>query len=788
MRRVTFVGTFAASAALLPASAWAIEPSPFGLTCTAQADGVRFCPGNGTSQRVPSWDNTPLDADVTLPPTGDGPFPTIVMLHGWGNTKTAFEATDPLGKGYNAGSGTYLPPTYHYNTYYYARKGYAVLTYSARGKGESCGGGGAPRAQLQTGACANGFIRLADQRYEVRDTQHLLGLLVDQGIARTGALGVTGISYGGGQSLELAYIKDRIRCAGNESAVGDPCIGQPANALIPWRSPDGTPLSITAAHPRWFWSDLLYSLVPNGRFLDFDNTTAGASRNPIGVVLASFVNGLVATGDAGGYYVAPQPPGGANSPWDLTTYEAVFNAGEPYGSQAQSIADEIVSYHQGFGIPNSSPAPLLLESGWNDELFPVAESLRVYNDLRSQSPGADVSLLFGDVGHSRGSNKPTVNLAFNDTTAAFFDFHLRGIGSAPARGSVTAYTTTCPNGIAGAPDGGPYSASSWDAIHPDAIQFGSADPKTVLSSGGNPLTAAAFDPILNADGCRTVPAETAPGTAVYSTPSRGFTLLGLPTITANISTAGANGQLDARLWDVSPGGTQLLVTRGGYRLLDNQTGTITFQLHGNGYRFAPGHTVKLELLGSDAPYYRASNGSFSVSVQNLVAELPVTERPGTTGAGGVAGKCLAQRSPIGPRNVGRVRLGYTRRRALRRIGPQPVRRGRVVYRWCVRRSAGRVTAVFSSRSARKGRVRLVATTSPRHRSRKVGRGVGVGRLAQRFPKSSRLGPGLFRAGPRSPRVFGVRRGKVRFVAVADRRLLRHPRALRRYARRAGLAH
>jgi dienelactone hydrolase len=633
IRRIAWAAC-AAVAALLPATASAATPSPFDLTCTAQADGTRFCPGNGTTERVPSWDGTPLDADVTLPAAGDGPFPTIVMLHGWGNTKTAFEATDPLGNGYNAGTGLYLPPTYHYNTDYYARKGYAVLTYSARGKGGSCGGGGAPQAQLQTGACANGFIRLADQRYEVRDTQYLVGLLVDQGIARAGALGVTGISYGAGQSLELAYIKDRIRCAGNESAAGDPCAGQPANALIPWTSPDGTPLSITAAHPRWFWSDLVSSLLPNGRFLDFDNTTAGASRNPIGVEIASLVNGLVATGDASGYYVVPQPPGGANSAWDLTTYAAVFNAGEPYGSQAQTIADEIVSYHQGFGIPNSSPAPLLLESGWNDDLFPAAESLRVYNDLRAQDPNADVALFFGDVGHARASNKQTVNAGFNDLTEAFFAKHLLGAGpDAPEAGSVTAYATTCPSlGPDAAPDGGPYTAADWNAVHPGAVFFGSPATQNVVSGGGDPQTAAAYDPIAQMpnDGCKTVPAETAPGTAVYTHMSRGFTLMGLPTISATLATSGAGGQLDARLWDVSPSGEQLLVTRGAYRLLDNQSGEITFQLHGNGYYFAPDHTAKLELLGSDAPYYRASNGLFSVGISDVSIKLPVAEGPGTT--------------------------------------------------------------------------------------------------------------------------------------------------------------
>ena len=38
---------------------------------------------------------------------------------------------------------------------------------------------------------------------------------------------------------------------------------------------------------------------------------------------------------------------------------------------------------------------------------------------------------------------------------------------------------------------------------------------------------------------------------------------------------------------------------------------------------------RLELLGRDAPYYRASNGSFSVAVSKLQVVLPVAERPGS---------------------------------------------------------------------------------------------------------------------------------------------------------------
>src|SRR5215472_15895722 len=81
--------------AILPTCALA-DPQPFGHACTAQ-DGVRFCPtpdsAAGTDTRPASFDGTPIDVDVTLPPTGDGPFPTILLLHGLGQTKTAFEGT-----------------------------------------------------------------------------------------------------------------------------------------------------------------------------------------------------------------------------------------------------------------------------------------------------------------------------------------------------------------------------------------------------------------------------------------------------------------------------------------------------------------------------------------------------------------------------------------------------------------------------------------------------------------------------------------------------------------------
>ena len=73
-------------------------------------------------------------------------------------------------------------------------------------------------------------------------------------------------------------------------------------------------------------------------------------------------------------------------------------------------------------------------------------------------------------------------------------------------------------------------------------------------------------------------------------------------------------------------GQERLVTRGQYRLLNNQKGELTFQLNGNAYKFAKGHTVELELLGQDPNYMRKSNGTFAVSVSKLTVALPTREK------------------------------------------------------------------------------------------------------------------------------------------------------------------
>ena len=105
-----------------------------------------------------------------------------------------------------------------------------MLTYTARGLWGSCG---TPESRAASpNGCARGYIHLADTRYEVRDTQELIGGLVDGGIVDPARIGVTGDSYGGGQSFSLAALRNRVMLPDGRSSRGGrpparPCDSRP---------------------------------------------------------------------------------------------------------------------------------------------------------------------------------------------------------------------------------------------------------------------------------------------------------------------------------------------------------------------------------------------------------------------------------------------------------------------------------------------------------------------------------------------------------------------------------
>ena len=133
-----------------------------------------------------------------------------------------------------------------------------------RGFRESCGSAASQAAAL--GECADGYVRLIDNRYEVRDAQEFAGLLADAGLIDPQRIGSIGGSYGGGMSMALGALRNRKV--------------MPDYSIVPWTSPDGKPMQIAAAAPNIPWTDLAYSLAPNGSTLDYvaDAPYAGPAR------------------------------------------------------------------------------------------------------------------------------------------------------------------------------------------------------------------------------------------------------------------------------------------------------------------------------------------------------------------------------------------------------------------------------------------------------------------------------------------------------------------------------
>jgi hypothetical protein len=564
----------------------AAEVRPFGTLKCIPREGVRFCEGS-TATRVKTFDGVPLDVNVTLPSRADSGLPLVVLLHGWGGEKVGFGESKP-----------------------WAERGYAVLAYTARGFHESCGSASSRAADPE--GCAEGWIRLADARYEVRDTQYLSSLLADQGIVDPQRIGATGASYGGGQSLALATLVDRVML--------------PDGTLAPWKSPGGLDMRIAGAAPIVPWSDLVYSLVPNGSTLDYVLTPRNASLSPVGVKKESYIDVLFASGETNGYYAPP----GADPDADLRTWYARLSAGEPYDGDpvVDDALDEIASHHSPYQLylaHKSRPAPLLISNGFTDDLFPVHEAVRYANRVLAEQPGAEIAQLHFDYGHPRGQNKDADIERLRQAVHDWLDRHVKGDLTAPARTGVETWTQTC-----GGPSDGPFSAPTWAELHPGEVRFGSSAPQTSASITGDERISAAIDPITGGGACATTNAANQPGVATYrgAAARGGYTLLGSPTVIAQIDVTGPHAQVAARLWDVSPSGRQTLVTRALYR--PRNGGRQVFQLHPNGWLFEAGHVPKLELLGKDFPYARPSNGAFTLEFSDLELRLPVHEAPGTT--------------------------------------------------------------------------------------------------------------------------------------------------------------
>jgi predicted acyl esterase len=580
------------------------------IPCTDQGpemDHIRYCGGPDTT--VPSWDGTPIDVNVALPPKPasgpDGPYPLLMIFHHWGATEVSANRMRE-----------------------WAADGYVVFSMTARGWGDSCGLWDPKHVTPQ---CDKGYTHFMDTRYEVRDAQYFAGMLVDAGAVRADRIGATGDSYGGAITMALAALRDRVM--------------RQDGSLIPWTSPAGTPISLAAAQPNITWTDLAYTLAPNGHTLDYVADSPYMRRNRVGVFKRQIFASILDQARAHAYMT----PGGDFSA-NLEAWLDLADAGEPYDDAlTRAMIEELTTRHSAYYInPSRPPAPLLIANGWTDDAGPANEAIRLYNRTRTVYPSAAISMFLSDQGHQRAQNKQADGERLQSRRRNWFAYYLKGTGPVPFQG-VEALTQTCPET---APSGGPYTAPSWATLAPGEIRHSSA-PTRVVNSRGSSAADQAYDPISGGGACATAPSADVPGTGAYrlpAAPSSGYTLMGSPTIVADIHSPGRNSQLAARLLDVAPNGDATLVSRGAYRPEVNTGGAVTrqvFQLHPNGWRFAPGHVAKLELLTADTPFERASDGQETVWVANLELRLPVLQQPQNLGGGIVVASPAPKVLPAG---------------------------------------------------------------------------------------------------------------------------------------------
>src|SRR5438552_7104031 len=606
--RLALLTTAPRLALIGPAPAQAQPSLPAGVSCSqASPTSPIVCTG-----KIPSWDGVPLDTDLTLPPGPVIPRPLLVMLHGYANDKTEWES---------ASASSSNPDKDHYNTASFASRGYAVLTYTARGFHGSCGQG-----PLTDPRCARGWMHLADRRFEVRDTQYLAGLLADAGVADPQRVAVTGGSYGGGQSLLLAVQGDQV------ATVPDP--DNPATydqaTLTTWTSPVAhLPMHLAAAVPKYPWSDLVDSLLPNGRASDGVLLPDGDRLSPVGIEKQSYVSYFYYSGNAPNGYYCPQPCVDPSA--NITAWFARVNAGEPYADPlVTSAVDQLKTwksayYQDGLIARTQDLVPVFDIQGWTDQLFPEVEGVSLANKLRAH--GWPVKVALADVGHPIAQNKAGVWSALNTQANAFLDHYM--MGGAPPALDASAQVTTCD-----ARGGTIYQQPDWASLAPYRVSFKSKTQQATDSATDQPAGPLA-DPIAVAamhggrGACVVLPAASTAPNGPWDFPvTRPFTLLGEAAVHLQATVGGIDAEIDPLLWDVAPDGSATLVTRGAYRFIGSPGAVIIeLPLQGNGWDFVVGHTIRLEVTQNDAPYLRVDNASSAIVYKSVRLTLPTPTVP-----------------------------------------------------------------------------------------------------------------------------------------------------------------
>lgn len=296
---------------------------------------------------------------------------------------------------------------------------------------------------------------------------------------------------------------------------------------------------------------------------------------------------------------------------------------------------------------------------FTDPLFPPSEHRRMLNRLRSVVPNYPIQAYHGDYNHfvqnkskewgdlcgadhhvcneadypgaDYNADPPSLVRTGVTTRLNRFIDHYAQPSANPSEPQpsfdVTAALQVCPqNSGPGQPadEPGPtFTAATFEALAPNVLDVNMPGAQTTTSDAEPNPHAFNSDPVQNSlsqtNGGR-CPVETTPagpGVATYLSdplPSD-QTMIGPTTVEIDYSASGtpppqSGMQLNARLYDVLPSGTAVMVDR-GIRRVSEQFGTLSYELHGNGWLFPAGHRIRIEIAQDDSPFVSAAQSAQS---------------------------------------------------------------------------------------------------------------------------------------------------------------------------------
>jgi pimeloyl-ACP methyl ester carboxylesterase len=507
-------------------------------------------------------DKTLLDVRLEIPP-GAGPFPLIALIHGYGGSKTS--TGDIAGR--------------------LLADGYAILRYSTRGFGNSWG-----------------QVNLADLRAEIGDLRSMIAAVVDERdyAINPDAVAVSGASYGGGHAW-LALVEPTFQTRKQNT------------------------VRIRAVVPIAPWTDLLYSLLPNGR--------PNNSLDGLGAIKLSYVNGLYASGIRRN----PERPY-PNYPDYLIAWHAYANATEPYSTDPvwKQFTDGVTIGRSVWWQPEfwadvaRNRVPVFQVQGFTDDLFPLPEAKRMLLALQTLVPDYPITTYLGDLGHPRSRNQPEEVDYVLSLIEPWLAFYLKSEGNAPTP-SIHASRTDEPFNPQHV-----IQLADWTQLSSGQINREWAGTPTPLV---NPVTfvgsGVQWDPFTGGAGDQLQPYtqtpppwDVVPGNVfTFSfTPADAVVIAGQPTVTLDAAVVGHRVQLNVRVIDVD-GSNERLITRGTVTLdaglgVDVGTRQIVIPTYGNFWVVPAGHTIRLEISNVDSPYITPSREPSTTVISRVALAIP----------------------------------------------------------------------------------------------------------------------------------------------------------------------